>query len=246
MGCFSHDWQEEKDVGQLTFGISNAEASDKEDVTQVIRELSKTCNDCRLCFAHPTNRGLIWKGNHEGKIAIIGEAPGDTETERGIPLVGVSGKEFDRWCRFINLDHKECLITNTVQCQPTKHKVDGRMSQKPPDKDEIKACFGNRALRILKAMPNLEVVVTLGWVAAKALLGGEPKGKTHEGRWYATSLLPGIPIFCLPHPSFLLREPTPEKTGKVEQCLLLFKREYLETGKILKILEEQKNSDGSS
>lgn len=231
-------------MGQLTFLVTDTKSNIKEDPRVVIKELSKTCNECRLSYLHPDNRGLILRGNPDGNVAVIGEAPGDTETERGQPLVGVSGREWDKWARFINLDQNRCLLTNVVQCQPGKQRVDGRLSQKPPDKDEIKACFGSRTLRVLTAMPNLEVVITLGWVAAKTILGGEPKGNTHEGRWFTTSILPNIAVFCMVHPAYLLREPSPEKTGRVEQNLLLFKREYLDSNKILDLMKEISETNG--
>jgi uracil-DNA glycosylase family 4 len=229
-------------MGQLTFLIPESNTN-KEDVTKVMKELSTTCHACRLSLIHPDNRGIIWRGDVNAKVAIIGEAPGDMETEIGRPLVGPSGKEWERWARLIGLDTiKGCFISNVVQCQPEKHRIDGRLSQQAPDKDEIKACFGSRTLRVLKAMPNLEVVITLGWVAAKTILGGEPKSKTHEGQWFESSLLPGIAVFCLVHPAYLLREPSAEKTGKVETCLQLFKREYLETKKVIGLAKATKEA----
>jgi uracil-DNA glycosylase len=89
-------------------------------------------------------------------------------------------------------------------------------------------------------MPNLEVVITMGWVAAKALLGGEPKQKTHEGYWFETTALPGIPVFCLPHPAGILREPSPEKDARVAECMKAFKREYLDSKKCFLLAQEIK------
>jgi uracil-DNA glycosylase family 4 len=215
--------------------------SDKEDIKKVLKELSSTCGNCRLSIVHPDNRGIIWRGNPQGRIAVIGEAPGDKETEMGMPLVGNSGKEWERWASRINLDTKnDCFLSNVVQCQPPKKKKDGKLQQRPPEKDELKACFGSRCLRMLRAMPNLEVVITLGWVAAQAILGGEPKARTHEGMWFTTNILPDIPVFCLVHPSYILRDPNPEKSGRVNYCLDAFKREFLDSSKIKDIVNDSK------
>ena len=46
------------------------------------------------------------------------------------------------------------------------------------------------------------------------------------------------------HPAYLLREPSPEKTGRVEQNLLLFKREYLDSNKILDLMKEISETNG--
>jgi len=217
----------------------------RESIRDVLKQLSVNCQACRLSFLHPHNRGLLTRGNPEAAIGVLAEAPGDKETELGQPLVGNSGREWDRWAKAIGLDtNQHCFHTNVIQCQPGKVEREGKMAQEAPDKDEIKACWVPRGLRVLKAMPNLEVVITLGWVAAKALLGGEPKSKTHEGNWYESTALPGIAVFCLPHPAFILREPTPEKDSKVAEAMKAFKREYLETKKCFILAQEVKAARG--
>lgn len=228
--------------------LFNLDELGKEDIKSVLKELNTTCTSCRLSFLHPYNRGLLVRGNPLAKIGVLAEAPGDKETEKGLPLVGNSGKEWDRWATAIGLNtNTDCFATNVIQCQPHKIMKEGKMSQEPPDKDEIRACWIPRGLRILKAMPNLEVVITLGWVAARAMLGGEPKGKSHEGNWFESTTLPGIPVFCLVHPSFVLRDPTPDKDARVTECMNAFKREYLDTRKCMdmaKVVKEKRDAKG--
>lgn len=217
---------------------------EKENINQVMKELSSTCNSCRLSSLHPDNRGIIWRGSVDAKIAVIGEAPGDKETEKGVPMVGPSGQEWERWASLMKINTvKDCFISNILQCQPERVQKDGRWSQEAPDDKEIKACFPNRTLRVLKAMPNLEVIITLGWVAASALLGEQASTKTHEAQWFESDIIPGIPIFCLLHPSFLLRDPSIEKTKALEYNLSLFRREYVDptTSKILDISKENQS-----
>lgn len=220
--------------------LFDLESAGKEDIKHVISSLSVTCFSCRLSFLHPHNRGILYRGDPLGKIAVLAEAPGDKETEQGLPLVGASGREWERWALSIGIDTKKVFHTNVVQCQPHKVLREEKMQQEAPDKDEIRACFGPRALRVLKAMPNLEAVITLGWVAAKALLGGEPKAKTHEGNWFETNSLPGKAIFCMVHPAYVLRDPNPDKDTRVQECLKAFKREYLESGKCYALAQEVK------
>lgn len=215
----------------------------QEDVLTVIKQLTSTCGDCRLSLLHPNNRGFLCRGNPNAKIGVLAEAPGDRETELGQPLIGNSGKEWDKWAASIGINTKTMVFhSNVVQCQPPKEKKEGdqRASQIPPDKDEIKACFIPRSLRVFKAMPNLECIITLGWVAAKAILGGEPGSKTHEGKWFESTALPGKAVFCMVHPSFVLRDPSPEKNARVEEALRAFKREYLDSDKCLKLAKEVK------
>jgi uracil-DNA glycosylase family 4 len=223
--------------------LFNLDEISKEDVREVCKELSQTCTACRLSLIHPYNHGLLVRGNPDARIGVLAEAPGDKETEQGKPLVGNSGKEWDKWGQSIGLStNKDCFHTNVIQCQPQKVLKEDRMSQEAPDKDEIAACWIPRGLRVLKAMPNLEVIITLGWVAAKAVLGGEPKAKTHQGNWYESTTLPGIGIFCLPHPAFILRDPTPEKDMGVSQAMAAFKREYLNDRKCYLLAQKVKET----
>ena len=233
---------------QLGFDLLGDTTFEREDAKQVMKELCVTCTSCRLSQIHPTNRGMIYRGNVNARIAVVGIAPGDTETEKGAALVGNSGKLFEQWMKYIGIDTRvSTFITNIVQCQPPKEDKDenGKSKQRNPDKDEIQACFGPRCLRILRAMPNLEVVMTLGWVTAKALLGtmnetATPKTKTHEGQWFESSLLPGIGIFCLSHPAELLHAESEERSETIRHCLDYFKREYLETGKVKALAQAAK------
>lgn len=223
----------------LLFDLNNL---DKENIEDALKAVNVNCTACRLSFLHPHNKGLLVRGKPTASIAVLAEAPGDRETEQGMPLVGPSGREWDRWAKGIGIDtNKDCFHTNVLQCQPYKSLKEEKLQQEAPDKDEIKACWVPRGLRVIKAMPNLEVVITLGWVAAKAMLGGEPKQKTHEGNWYETTVLPGIPVFCLPHPAGILREPSPEKDARVIECMRAFKREYMDNRKCYLLAQEIKH-----
>src|ERR1022692_2209303 len=97
-----------------------------------------------------------------GWCGAIGDAPSDSETEKGVPFVGMTGKEFEAWMAYIGVDtQKHAFITNITQCMPPKTPINGRLQVRDPAKDEINACFGPRCLRVLRAMPNLEVVIVL-------------------------------------------------------------------------------------
>jgi DNA polymerase len=222
-------------------GFNIFEDFEKEDVGEVLKELSSKCEDCRLSQLHPFNRGLVYRGNPYAKVAVAGAAPSDSETEKGVPLTGLVGREFEKWMAFVGLDtSKDLFITNVIQCQPPKKEINGRKKTRDPEKDEVTACFGPRALRVLRAMPNLEVIIVLGWPAAKAFLGTSndenvPKTKTHEGEWFESSLLPGIGIFCLNHPADIVHADSQEKKMIIQKFLSYFKREALEEKKIVEL-----------
>lgn len=223
---------------------------DKENVLEVIQELTHPCYDCRLghCQKPKQNKGLIWRGNPKARIALISIMPGPKEMELGKPLMGGSGQLSDKWFKYLKLDtNKDMLVINVVQCKPPDiKKKDGEVSQRDPEQEELSVCFPTRCLRVLRAMPNLEVIIVLGWAAARCLLGGDPKDQSHMGHWYSTSLLPGKAVYCLPHPAALLRDEKAaaksesvaylEKRYRVMKCLDRFKRQYLDhPDKIMKL-----------
>jgi uracil-DNA glycosylase len=211
----------------------------RESVADVVRELREKapCQNCRLSLLHPNNRGVMYRGNPDAKIAVLDIAPRSSEMSQGSPLVGKAGQEFEKWMRYLNIVTKtDIFVSQIVQCQPPQRKdKDGKSSQRMPLPDEIGQCWYPRTLRMIQAMPNLECVITLGFSAAKAMLGGDPISKSHEGRWFVSSLLPGIPVFCLDHPEESLAKPTPEKKGKTKVILDCFRREYLITKKVIEI-----------
>lgn len=202
----------------------------KEDIKVLLQELHVPCFDCRLGSIQKKNHGLVWRGNPTSRMAAVSTMPGPTEMITGKPLTGESGKLFDKWFSTIQvITNTEMLVINVVQCKPPDIDKGKEVSQREPDQSELAICFPNRCLRVLKSMPNLEVVVTLGSTATECLLGK----KAEIGHWYKTSLLPGKAIFCMPHPAAMLRDATPEKQGKLTECLINFQREYLETKKIM-------------
>jgi uracil-DNA glycosylase family 4 len=218
----------------------------QENILSVIKELSVPCHDCRLGYLHDLdhNKGLIWRGNTNAKIALVSIMPGPDEMKSGKPLTGKSGQLSDRWFEYIGLDtNKDMFVINVVQCKPPNvlKKGEDKASQREPETDELATCFPTRCLRVIRTMPNLEVVITMGWVAAKCILGGDPKEASHMGHWYVTSLLPNKAIYCLPHPAAILREKKSSsasaliKRYKVIKCLDRFRRSYLESSKALKL-----------
>jgi DNA polymerase len=215
--------------------------NDKEDVLTVIKDLSTECFDCRLGYIQEKNRGLVHRGNPQARIALISEMPGPKEMIKGKPLVGASGQLSDKWFSYIGLNTNEHMwVCNIVQCKPPDVTKKDETSQRDPDITEIAACFPNRCLRVLKAMPNLEIIITMGWVAACAFMGQKVGEKSHMGSWNISSLVPGKAIFCLPHPASMLRDPNPDQEGKLVECLDNFKREYIDTTKIKDLLSCQK------
>jgi uracil-DNA glycosylase family 4 len=216
------------------------ETTDREEAESVLRSLHSNCKACRLGLTTDRqNEGIAWSGPTTAKLAFLGDQPDFEATQLPIrqPFAGEPRRELERWLRRMGVGTADVFCLNSVQCK-TKRSP-SKEPAREPFKQESDVCFPQRALRVLKAMPNLEVVVTLGWVSAAALLGSKPKPrqKSHGGQWFGTDLLPGVAVFCLDHPRVYDLNCKPKQRGRLLQCLEFFETEYLrpETAKILEI-----------
>lgn len=137
-------------------------------------------------------------GNPEGRIMLIGEAPGREEDLQGKPFVGRSGQLLDRMLAAIGLDRTMVYIANTVPWRPPGNRT--------PTPAEIELCrpFLNRQITL--AAP--EFIVSLGGPSATTLIGQPVSITRVRGQWKKIEIAgrdyPLLPTF---HPAFLLRQP---------------------------------------
>ena len=161
----------------------------------------KNFNGCDL-KRHCTN-SVIFDGNKDAKIMIIGEAPGETEDLEGKPFCGKSGQLLRKALSFIGITTSNALVSNVVFWRPPMNRT--------PNDDEVKLClpFVKKMLEIVK--PN--VVLLCGSTATNALLNNkQPISKivdsTHQIDINSNKTATAIPLY---HPSYLLRVPSIKK-----------------------------------
>ena len=53
-------------------------------------------------------------GPLDAKLALVGEAPGETEERLGEPFVGSSGKLLDQMLQSSGINRRQCYVTNVV------------------------------------------------------------------------------------------------------------------------------------
>jgi DNA polymerase len=165
----------------------------QDDSLERIRADIGDCKRCRLCERR-TNI-VFGDGNGKAKLVFIGEGPGHDEDVQGLPFVGRAGKLLTQMIEAMGLQRRDVYICNVVKCRPPENRA--------PEKDEIAICspFLLRQLDVIQP----KVIVCLGAVALKALLGAE-RGITHlRGQWLeyrGTRLMPTY------HPAYLLRNPS--------------------------------------
>lgn len=218
----------------------------KEDVFNILQSLTQvSCRSCGLSNLSPDNPGFLYRGNPLAKIAFLLDYPTDYDMKARKAFSDSYSQEFFKWCRSLGLSERDVFLTYVIQCKtpvlPSSDDEEGRSISK----NELNICFPGRALCVLKNMQHLEVVVCLGQPAMKAILGGTPKMKSHQGTWFGVDTLPGVAVFCLPDPKTFDVTTSPRVRGRLRQVLEYFKTEYLgrpgviDPGKIMGILKLQ-------
>lgn len=125
-------------------------------------------------------------------LLLVGEAPGATEDETGVPFVGKSGQLVDGLLRDAGLSRERLAVSNVVKCRPPKNRK--------PRRREVQRCRPWLARQITLANPR--VVMALGGTAAEWFAG--PGARITDLRERDLSY-DGRPLLVTYHPSAALR-----------------------------------------
>ncbi|MBI5882545.1 MAG: uracil-DNA glycosylase [Elusimicrobia bacterium] len=168
---------------------------------------------CKRCALAATRiKAVPGAGSPSAEIVFVGEGPGFEEDRKGEPFVGKAGQLLDRILKAMGLSRESVFIANIVKCHPMRDPStpEARGNDRPPTPDEIAACREHLDRQIAAIRPR--VIVALGAVSAKALLGTEEGITRLRGRWqsYRRPDGTGEPIPFMPtyHPAALLRDET--------------------------------------
>ena len=158
-----------------------------------LENLCLNCDKCKLSKGR--NKVVIGCGNKEAKLMFIGEGPGADEDAQGIPFVGKAGKLMNMALEGIGIKREKVYITNIVKCRPPQNRN--------PEKEEIISCMKYLQAQIRLVQP--QVIVLLGNVALKSILGEEYGITKTRGMWIEKGKIKYMPTF---HPAALLRDET--------------------------------------
>ena len=80
--------------------------------------LKNDCLACQRCPLHTTRHNVVFgQGVENAEVLFVGEGPGQSEDEQGLPFVGRSGQLLDKYLFAIDLDRaSNCYIANIVKC----------------------------------------------------------------------------------------------------------------------------------
>jgi len=174
------------------------------DLSTMAQALS-TCQRCRLWKGR--TQVVFGVGNPRARVVFVGEAPGAEEDRQGEPFVGRAGQLLNAMLRACGLARQEVYIANIVKCRPP--------GNRDPEDDEAASCLP--FLRRQLALIGPEVVVLLGRVAARHLLGITAPISSYRGRFRRWE---GMDVLATFHPAYLLRNPQAKRESWEDLKLL--------------------------
>ena len=148
---------------------------------------------CTRCALSQGRTQVVWaKGNLDGELLFIGEAPGFHEDKQGIPFVGAAGQLLDRLLEEAGIPKESAAVVNVLKCRPP--------GNRDPLPEEIESCRPHLEAQLAHMKPK--VIVTLGNFATKFILEDnigitKARGQTYERRGATV-----VPTF---HPAAALR-----------------------------------------
>lgn len=180
------------------------------------------CNRCSLS-EHIGNYPVLYRGNPEAKIMLIGEGPGKVERELGRAFVGPAGNLLDAMFDAVKISTEhDMLLTNCIYCRPVAPESSGKQNY-TPKREQIVRCwpFTKRAIAIV----NPDIIIACGLPAARELLDDHTISMREiEGRWFKNN------IFIIRHPASILHlSIDPEAQKQVKQKVWEYLQHFRDT-----------------
>jgi uracil-DNA glycosylase len=136
---------------------------------EALKEVFARARVCERCpeLAATRKTVVFGAGNADAELMFIGEAPGASEDEQGVPFVGRAGKLLEKLLAEVGLLRTEVFILNVLKCRP------------PGNRDPLPVEIENCHEYLLRQVELIEptVICTLGNFSTK-LLRGDPTGIT--------------------------------------------------------------------
>ncbi|MBR5974150.1 MAG: uracil-DNA glycosylase [Clostridiales bacterium] len=175
------------------------------------------CRSCHACpLAQTRNNVVIYRGSVVAPIMFVGEGPGATEDEKGLPFVGQAGRLLQLLLDAQGFKEKDFHIANVVKCRPPENRV--------PTDSEAAACKRLLGKQILIAKPK--IIVLLGKTAYTLFTGDKTAKMTQiRGSFLEKNGYLILPTF---HPAYILRNNN--ERIKLWQDIALVRRKAEELG----------------
>jgi DNA polymerase len=182
----------------MSFPESEPSAPERREVLKEVLAQARGCVRCPELAA--TRKTVVFgSGNADANLMFVGEAPGASEDEQGVPFVGRAGKLLEKLLEEIGMARSEVFIANTLMCRPP--------GNRDPQPVEIENCHDYLLRKVELIQPT--VICTLGNFSTK-LLRGDPTGITRvHGRPEVIALgRRAVRLYPIYHPAAALYTPS--------------------------------------
>ena len=161
-----------------------------------LETLQKECLECRRCGLCESRTHVVFgQGVAGAEVLFVGEGPGASEDEQGLPFVGRSGQLLDHYLEAVDLSReKNIYIANIVKCRPPQNR--------DPLPEESAACLP--WLRQQFQLLRPKIIVCLGRIAAQQLIDPGFSVSWDHGKFFDKH---GTLFMATYHPAALLRYP---------------------------------------
>lgn len=121
---------------------------------KMYQEKWRSCQLCGLCEGR--KNVVLYRGTIPCDVLVVGEAPGRSEDQMGLPFVGPAGHLLDEMLKYALADFPGIRLgfTNLVCCFPKE-----AVGYRDPSPKEIKACATRLQELICIAKPKLLIKV---------------------------------------------------------------------------------------
>ena len=177
--------------------VSGQSASERREALKEVFTEAQSCTRCaELAAARKTV--VFGAGNADADLMFIGEAPGASEDEQGLPFVGRAGKLLDTLLGEIGLTRSEVFVANVLKCRP------------PGNRDPLPVEIGNCQDYLHRQVQLIQpaVICSLGNFSTK-LLRDDPTGITRLHGQPEVLMLGGraVRLYPIYHPAAALYTP---------------------------------------
>ncbi|HUN77303.1 MAG TPA: uracil-DNA glycosylase [Solirubrobacteraceae bacterium] len=181
----------------MSSGQSERSAAERRQALMEVYERARVCTRCAE-LARTRKSVVFGAGNADADLMFIGEAPGASEDEQGLPFVGAAGKLLEKLLEEIGLKRADVFIGNVLKCRPP--------GNRDPQPQEIESCREYLYSQVELIEPR--VICTLGNFSTK-LLRGDPTGITRlHGQPEVLTLGPrAVRLYPIFHPAAALYTP---------------------------------------
>jgi DNA polymerase len=168
-----------------------------------IQRMRTAAHQCRGCALWADATQVVFSaGSRSASFMLVGEQPGDAEDRAGEPFVGPAGRILEEALVAARIDRRDVYLTNAVKHFRHESRGKRRIHQRPLI-SQIDACRPWLTAEIDAVRPD--VIVCLGAVAARAVLGRDVRIGEERGRLQSLDGSQATVVIVTGHPSAVLR-----------------------------------------